>query len=277
MAIFLRRASTFSSRSSFSSFARYARAFQTTPLPRNTEKAATSEENEDEYLPYVDLESWKPKNIYGPTVPVVDSLFRTSYNNGTIETVREELREVAEECKEEDFFHILQNEDINEALGVSDELRIVLEELVANGRAKQIPKLAADFDAVCRDAFNEMHVKVIVAQPIDEEEREDIEDELTEAYLSEGGELFLTVEVDPEIVGGRIYVFENHIMDLSVKQIVDEWYNIKMDILNKEYDEAVGKLDKHVALPTGPTSNKKFRAHLAESEQRLLQNLGYTN
>lgn len=273
MAMFLRRASTFSTRSTYSSYVRYARAFQTTPRLRKD----AADEDDAEYLPYVDLDTWKPRNIYGPTVPVVDSLFRTAYSNGTIETVREELLEVAEECKEEDFFHILQNEDIDEALGVSPELRIVLEELVANGRSKQIPKLAADFDTVCRDAFNEMHVKVIVAQPINDEEREDIEYELTDAYLSEGGELFLTVEVDPEIVGGRIYVFENHIMDLSVKQIVDEWYNMKMEVLNKEYDETIGLLDKHVALPTGSTSNRKFKAALADREQKLLQHLGYTN
>lgn len=47
-----------------------------------------------------------------------------------------------------------------------------------------------------------------------------VEKDLQDNYVDKGKSLVADFSVDPQIIGGRIYCFEDNIMDMSVKQMV---------------------------------------------------------
>lgn len=225
----------------------------------------------------VDLSKWKlPSSVGGHTANMVEALFRTSVENGTLDLVREELKQVREETKEEDFMVMLkQEQSLEKVLDVSLETRVLLEELAQTNKLKDILRIQEDFELACREALNEVHVSVITHTEYPADAKKAVEKDLQDSYVEKGKKLVAEFTVDPQIIGGRIYCFEDNIMDMSVKQMIEQWHEEKQDTLRAINNQQMAELSAQFAQPETPPSNKKLVQAVQQRASAIEKQLGY--
>jgi len=225
----------------------------------------------------VDLKTWKlPSSIGGHTSNMVETLFRTAVENGNLDVVREELKQVREETKEEDFMVMLkQEESLEKVLSVSLETRVLLEELAQANKLKDLVRIQEDFELACREALSEVHVSVITHAEYPAEAKKAVEKDLQDNYVGKGKNLKAEFSVDPQIIGGRIYCFEDNIMDMSVKQMIEQWHEEKQDVLRSINNEQMAELAAQFAQPKTAPSNKGMVAAVKAHANAVEKRLGY--
>jgi F0F1-type ATP synthase delta subunit len=226
----------------------------------------------------VDLKKWKlPSAVGGHTANMVEVLFRTAVENNTLATVRAELKQVREETKEEDFMVMLKQEaSLEKVLDVSLETRVLLEELAETNKLNDVIRIQEDFELTCREALNEVHVSVITHTAYPADAKKAVEKDLQDNYVDKGKSLVAEFSVDPQIIGGRIYCFEDNIMDMSVKQMIEQWHEEKQDTLRAINNEQVAELAAQFAQPETAPSNKKLIAAVQQRASVIEKQLGYT-
>lgn len=104
--------------------------------------------------------------------------------------------------------------DIAEKAKLPDLLTRFLGVVATNGRAGDIPATQAAFDALYAKERGVQRAVARTAKPMDDAERARIENIITKAV---GGEVELTTEVDPDLVGGIQLRIGSTLIDASLK------------------------------------------------------------
>lgn len=108
--------------------------------------------------------------------------------------------------------------EIAEKAGVSDLLKKFIGAISANGRARDIPAAQAAFDALYAKQRGVKRVVARTAEAMNDEQRGRINDILAKAV---GGEVDLTEEVDPALIGGVQLRIGSQLVDASIATKLD--------------------------------------------------------
>jgi F-type H+-transporting ATPase subunit delta len=93
--------------------------------------------------------------------------------------------------------------------------------LLTKGREAYLPDIAVTFLAQYKKMKHISTVKLITANPLEEGALDAIKAKLVESTTTED-KVEISVEVDPDLIGGFVIEFEDNIYDASVSTKLDE-------------------------------------------------------
>ena len=99
-------------------------------------------------------------------------------------------------------------------LGLSDTTTNFLGLMAANRRLSALPKALASFEALLADKRGEATASVIAAAPLSEAQKRALTDALAAAA---GKKIHVTVDVDPDLIGGLVVKMGSKMIDASVR------------------------------------------------------------
>ena len=122
----------------------------------------------------------------------------------------------------------LKTELIEEKLGGINPLALNLAYLlVSKDRLKDIDQIAAEYERLLGYYYGIKHVEVITAVPLDDAAKQGFKRHLE---TISGGEVRISLQVDPDIVGGFIAKIDDSLIDASIRN--------KLSMLRRSLGEA---------------------------------------
>ena len=154
------------------------------------------------------------------------SLFEAAQEAGRLETVRDQLGELADvvegdrELQVFFFSPYLTSEDKKEGLrravdGADDLARNFLELLIDNHRMPALFKIRRELDALWDEENQLLPVQITSAVELDDQTVEQIGDQIAEQT---GRKVELSASVDPDVLGGLVVRVGNTVLDASVRR-----------------------------------------------------------
>lgn len=99
-------------------------------------------------------------------------------------------------------------------LGLSETTRKFLGLMASNRRLSALPKAMASFEALLAEKRGEATANVTSATPLTDEQRDALANALA---ASAGKKIHMTVDVDPELIGGLVVKMGSKMIDASVR------------------------------------------------------------
>lgn len=160
------------------------------------------------------------------------SLIDLAVEQNKLERVLEDVNSFREVLKNREFKLLTKSpivstskkQDIFKALfeGKYDELTMAfLNILLTKGRESYLPDIAVEFLSQYKKLKHISTVKLTTAAPLSDEALASIKGKLLDSTVTDD-QVEITVEVDPELIGGFIIEFEDNIYDASVANKLDE-------------------------------------------------------
>jgi F-type H+-transporting ATPase subunit delta len=163
-------------------------------------------------------------------VSVVDrvyanALFEAVQEQGKLEVIREQLREVVDaEAQVPEFRELLRNpqvdpraraaalEDVLE--GAEQLLRNFLLLLADKGRTGQLEEIVREFERLVAEHEGVVHAELTTAVELSDEEAQEL---LGQIERASGRKVDATRRVDPDLIGGIVLQVGSHRLDASVR------------------------------------------------------------
>lgn len=142
------------------------------------------------------------------------------YKTAEVRAQLAELSELLDDPSEYDVFldALLYNPD---SLDFLPPVRAAVDELNDLNQLKKIAELDEAFAFLYRQMSNERNVRVILPSEPSENEVDILENELKAFYFRDPSvDLDLDIRINPKIGTGRIYCFDEFMLDLTVDKIV---------------------------------------------------------
>lgn len=120
-----------------------------------------------------------------------------------------------------------KNQVLRKALSskVSDLTLNLITVMSENGRLKLLPQVVNTFSRIMRNSRGEIDCTVTTAKPLDDANRKELESTLNN--FAKGKKLFLSLKVDPTIVGGMIVDFAGEqYIDMSIRSKLNLYSNL---------------------------------------------------
>jgi F-type H+-transporting ATPase subunit delta len=154
-----------------------------------------------------------------------EAAFEIADRDGTLEQWLTELELAATALAEPDVARLLANpalpiavraDAIQRALGgtLSDKARNLVLLLLRRGRIDLLPSVAREFRALFEKRQGIVRATVISATPLADDEQNTLREKLSQMA---GGDVEMTIEVDPGILGGVIVRLGDRMLDGSVR------------------------------------------------------------
>ena len=154
------------------------------------------------------------------------SLFEAAQEADKLETVRDELAEVADAIDGDRDLQVfffspsLSSEDKKAGLrkaveGADDLVQNFLELLIENQRMTSVFKIRREFDALWDEENRLLPVRITSAMELDEKTVKQIGDQIAEQT---NRKVELSADVDPDVLGGLVVRVGNTVLDASVRR-----------------------------------------------------------
>jgi F-type H+-transporting ATPase subunit delta len=154
------------------------------------------------------------------------SLFEAAQDADKLETVREQLGEIADAINDDHdlqvffFSPYLTSEEKKEGLkkavtGIDDLVENFLELLIENHRMPVIFKIRRELETLWDEENDVLPVRVTSAVELDEKTVKQIGDQIEDQT---GRKVELTSDVDPDVLGGLVVRVGNTVLDASVRR-----------------------------------------------------------
>jgi len=154
------------------------------------------------------------------------SLFEAAQDADKLDTVRDELGEIADAIDEDRDLQVfffspsLSSEEKKEGLakavtGADDLVQNFLELLVENQRMTSIFKIRRELDALWDKENELLPVQITSAVELDDKTVKQIGDQIADQT---GRKVELSAEVDPDVLGGLVVRVGNTVLDASVRR-----------------------------------------------------------
>ena len=154
-----------------------------------------------------------------------NALFEAAQEQGKLEVIREQLREVVDaEAQVPELRELLRNpqvdpraraaalEDVLE--GAEQLLRNFLLLLADKGRTGQLEEIAREFERLVAEHEGVVHAELTTAVELSDEEAQELLGQIEQAS---GRKVDATRRVDPELIGGIVLQVGSHRLDASVR------------------------------------------------------------
>lgn len=152
------------------------------------------------------------------------AVFELAQENGKLEEWRSELKEIAQLATDPETMSFIENTKISlelkmkilrERLAKTNQLPLNLAYfLIAKGRFRELNQIIQAYEQLLNEQYGIKHAEVITATPLTEAEKENIRQYLESVI---GGKVVLTLEVNPEIIGGFIARVNSSLIDSSIR------------------------------------------------------------
>jgi hypothetical protein len=205
--------------------------------------------------------------------------------------VRDELEELTEKVNDPMEYEYLEYEASTDTLeDLSEPTLAAVQELNDSRHLKRLPQLFEAYMYMYSQLSNEREVSIILPGEPSALELEILENELKAFYYKDPSvTLTLNVSVNPAIGAGRIYCFNDYMLDLTTTDFVSSFHfmddpvsnkvmpktrelQATMDVKKNELEDAMKELEEIFRKPLNadlPTSNTKYAA----SHKRLLNQI----
>ncbi len=158
------------------------------------------------------------------------SLFEVAQEHGNLDTIREQLGQVADAVSADrdlaifffsPYFSTEEKKDgLRRALIDADpSVMNFLEALIERHRMPALFRIRSHFDGLCDKADQRLPVQVTSAIPLDEKLVASIGERIGQQT---GNQIELSAHVDPEIIGGIVLRVGNFIMDASIRNRLNQ-------------------------------------------------------
>ena len=136
--------------------------------------------------------------------------------------VRDELEDLTDQVNDPMEYEFLEYEASSDTLeDLSDPTLAALQELNENRNLKKLPELFEAYMSLYSQLSNEREVNIILPGEPTSQELEILENELKAFYYKDTSiSLTLKVSVNPAIGAGRIYCFDDYMLDLTTTDFV---------------------------------------------------------
>lgn len=94
--------------------------------------------------------------------------------------------------------------------------------LMKQGRIKELPAIAHAFNELVFQERNISEARLILAMPLEKEEKEQLKQELEKTYQKR---LEIKEEIDPKLIGGGILLIGGKMVDFSLKGKLERLYH----------------------------------------------------
>jgi len=194
--------------------------------------------------------------ILGPVIPYVHKhkLFRT---------VRDELHTISELTKDPINEDLIKENIDTDNLKLSPITTVIIQELIEEDEfsSENLDDIFTAFESVHNQILNAREASVILGGQPSEKEVELLENELKAFYYKDMDvDLTLNIEIQPKIGYGRIYCFEEQMLDLTSGNYISQINRIEKQKVNQLQEIKTG-FDELISNPLNadlPTSNKIF-------------------
>ncbi len=152
------------------------------------------------------------------------AIFELAKENGKLEEWRPELKEIAQLAADPEIVSFIENTKIStelkmkllrERLAKISQLPLNLAcLLIAKGKFREFDQVIQAYEQLLNEQYGIKHAEVITATPLTETEKENIRQYLESVI---GEKVALTLEVNPEIIGGFIARVNSSLIDGSIR------------------------------------------------------------
>jgi F-type H+-transporting ATPase subunit delta len=152
------------------------------------------------------------------------AIFELARENGKLEEWRSELKEIAQLATDPEIVSFIENTKIStelkmkllrERLAKTSQLPLNLAYLlIAKGKFREFDQIIQAYEQLLNEQYGIKHAEVITATPLTETEKENIRQYLESVI---GEKVVLTLEVNPEIIGGFIARVNSSLIDGSIR------------------------------------------------------------
>ncbi len=152
------------------------------------------------------------------------AIFELAKENGKLEEWRSELKEIAQLATDPEIVSFIENTKIStelkmkllrERLAKTSQLPLNLAYLlIAKGKFREFDQVIQAYEQLLNEQYGIKHAEVITATPLTEIEKENIRQYLESVI---GEKVVLTLEVNPEIIGGFIARVNSSLIDGSIR------------------------------------------------------------
>ncbi|KAK9828770.1 hypothetical protein WJX72_002002 [[Myrmecia] bisecta] len=169
-----------------------------------------------------------PIPVHGIAGRYASALYTAACKAGKLNAVEKDLTEIANLYSDSDLFHqflidpsvpkkekLAGLDAILKKLSVSDLTQNFIGVLVENNRVSHFDRIAHTFDELLAAAKGEVRATITTAEPLSEEETEEIKSGLT-GMLTQGQTLLVQQKVDPGIIGGLVIDIGDKHLDMSI-------------------------------------------------------------
>lgn len=210
----------------------------------------------------------------GSTARFVRALFRSSYQSGEIDQVRNDMKQLHVDAHDRSKKAALEKA-ATDKLPYSSLVNLLLDELKRRKKIKLLDNICRDFEEICQAHYKEFHLQLTVPKELTKDEAADVEREFKKTVgLTSANTLKMDVRVDPSIIGGRIYFYNNKTYDLSISFIYDAYMKMRLDQVEEDWDAKLADVQAHFDVDSSPSS-AKYDAATKEQHEALLHRLGY--
>jgi len=186
----------------------------------------------------------------------------------TLKVVRDELRDLTAQVNNPMQFEYLELDASSNKLDkYSPFTRAAIQELQFNKDLKKIPQLYESFSYIYSQLSDEREVTIILPGKPSEAEVKTLENEL-KAFYFKNPKILLTlkVSVNPSVGAGRIYCFDEFMLDLTTTQFTKE-LKASLNTRKNEFSDAVKSLDEIFRKPLNGDCNPSNKLYVSGFKQ----------
>jgi len=214
-----------------------------------------------------------PNGLSPDLARILMPLVNFAYEGKIISDVRDELEDLTDQVNDPMEYEFLEYEANSDTLeDLSDPTLAAVQELNENRNLKKIPELYEAYMSLYSQLSNEREVNIILPGEPTSQELEILENELKAFYYKDPSiSLTLKVSVNPAIGVGRIYCFDDYMLDLTTTDFTRELQTV-MDARKNELEDTINELDELLRKPINadlPASNTNYVA----SHKKLLNQM----
>ncbi|KAM3182344.1 hypothetical protein ACTXT7_012572 [Hymenolepis weldensis] len=169
-----------------------------------------------------------PTQFFGRDGRYATALYSAATKSKNLETVEADLLKVkgtlSTDKKFREFCHdptikrhvkVQAFSEVLKKLGLSTQVSSMLQILAENGRLNMLPKVLDTFEQIMVSHRGEVSCVVTTAKPLDRATEKELSAAL-EKFLKPGQKLNLSLNVDPELIGGMIVSIGDKYVDMSI-------------------------------------------------------------
>jgi len=207
-------------------------------------------------------------------------LLHFAHQENSLDKARDQLQQLSETMKDPISEELFLNDWVSkpDSLGLIPVVRAVVEQLDETKDLKQIPEVFEAFSYVYRQLANERTVRVILPSKPSAAEEELLENELKAFYYKDPSvKLTLQVSVNEDIGSGRIYCFDDTMLDLTTTNFTQE-LKAAMNQPRNDYLDTVKELKDLIKRPLNydlKPSNKIYKEQLANYQNKVMTACGF--
>merc|ERR1712063_90133 len=249
--------------------------------------AGSSEDHKHEQLRKEYLNANQPAD-FGPQVEKLDFPIGTSglmtrilkplvsagINNNSLDEINAQLESIAELPDDPiafEQFNIVMTKSADK-LKLNPAVLAALQELHQNKKLKKVTALQEAFAHLYRQLADNRKIQVILPAEPTTEEVDILKNELKAFYFKDPSfAVDLEVSVNEAIGVGRIYCFEEHMLDLTTTSFTQELRN-EMETPKREFKSLIDELDSILKRPLNgdlPVSNTIYQSVVDKYSHRL--------